>query len=272
MMAEDTKRFYNIWARMDSDAEGEAVNAFMKVREFLRRDSDKFIRFLDINETNAPRSAYDTVVSERDAAIASAKVLEQRNAALANEINVLRGKLAKTGIATDRSARAESYRSWGMGLVFGLVLALLPVYLGVNLSPARWLNPAWKELGQVTASGPNRHALQQIVEHTAWAEGDTASHAYQLDGADSTRMYWVKLRRWKTDQNYVNAANEPVTEYCTSVYAQEAASVPKHPGLYEPPQEYDLSGRWNIAFPHAFDECVTTPGSPQLLDGKIASR
>jgi hypothetical protein len=211
-------------------------------------------------------------MSERDSAMASAQVLGQQNAALANEVNLLRGRLAQTGIVMGRWTKIESYPSLAKGLLFGLALALLSINLGVNLSPGQWLGQAWDRLRQMTASDPARHALQQIVIHTPWAEGDTASHVYQLDGPNSTRMYWVKLRRWKTDQNYVNAANEPVTEYCTSVYAQEAAPVPKQPGLYEPPQEYDQSGKWDIVFHHAFDECMTKSVSPQSLDGRVASR
>jgi hypothetical protein len=271
-MTDEKKRFRNVWARMDSDAEGEAVNAFMKVREFLRRDNNKFIRLLDIVEKEVPLDVYNTAMSERDRAMASAQALGQQNAQLANEIDLLRGRLAQTGTVMDRWTKMESYRSWAKGLLFGLALMLLPINLGVNLSAGQWLGEAWDRLGQMTASGPTRHALQQIVDRAPWAEGDTASHVYQLVGPNSTRMYWVKLRRWKTDQGLVNAANEPVTEYCTSIYAQEAAPDPKQPGLYEPPQEYDESGNWNIVFHHAFDECVTKPASGQSLDGRVASR
>jgi hypothetical protein len=203
--------------------------------------------------------------------MASAHALGQQNAALANEVNLLRGKLAQSGTVIGRWTRIESYKSYAQGLLFGLALALLPISLGVNLSPGQWLEQAWDRFS-LTASDSTRRALQQIVDRTAWAEGDTASHVYRLDGPNSTRMYWVKLRRWKTDQSRVNAANEPVTEYCTSVYAQQAAPDPKQPGLYAPPQEYDQSGNWDIVFHHAFDECVIKSVSAQSLDGRVASR
>lgn len=272
IMVDEKKRFHNVWARMDSDAEGEAVNAFMKVREFLRRDNNKFIRLLEVTEKNVPLEAYNALMSERDSAMASAQALGQKNAALANELNTLRGRLAQSGVVLGQGTRFEFYRSWSKGLFFGLALVLLPMNLGVNLSTGQWLGQAWDRISQLTASGPSQRVLQQIVERTAWAEGDTASHVYQLDGPTSTRMYWVKLRRWKTDQIRVNAANEPVTEYCTGVYAQQAEPDPKEPGLYEPPQEYDQSGDWDIVFHHAFDECVMKSAPAQPLEGRVASR
>jgi hypothetical protein len=271
-VADEKKRFRNIWARMDSNAEGEAVNAFIKVREFLRRDNNKFIGLLEVIEKNVSLDAYDTVISERDSAVTRAQSLGQQNAALADEVNLLRGRLAQTGIVMGRWTNIESYQSCAMGLLFGLALALLPISMGVHVLPGQWLGRAWDRLSLMTASEPTRHALQEIVDHTAWAEGDTASHVYQLGGPNSAQRYWVKLRRWKTDQALVNAADQPVTEYCTSVYAQAAAPDPKQPGFYDPPQEYDESGNWDIVFHHAFDECETKSVSAQSLNGRVASR
>jgi hypothetical protein len=257
-MSDEQQRFRNIWARMDSDADGEASNAFMAIRQRLREARKRFIDLLDIVERNVSLDAYNTLERDLTEARARLAAFQQENVLLKGDNAQLRGRLAQTGIVVNRWTKIESYASWGKGALFGLVMALMPIQGVATLVRTPWWTNAWNGVSLMAGADTRHDALQRIADGTPWNVGDTDARVFALDGPGSAQRYWVMLHRWMSSATRVDESDRPVTQYCTAVYLDPAEADPQQPGLYETPRIYD--GDMVIQFHHAFDSCVSKPG------------